>query len=340
MVSGKMCKGVCLSFCGLGVPFHKTPSQTTVSVCATTISRQERLRNARLGGARMHPQKRKLTQAQLSFGPRAAQPDSESKPRTPPALKTRAPERGLSNLWQSVTGSKDGKAALLVFEKGLDAFLKRSCEAAADEKSPRTVRVSVAGFDLDDTLIRRRNGGKSYERQNPSDWVFIADNVKSKLVEQERSGSLVVVFTNQMQIRGAHDGKRASVFKAMVADVVSELGLGALVLLAATQKDSFRKGEGTGMWTYLESLMARRTAELGLVSISFKADVRSSSFVGDAAGRPRDHSDADASFAKACGLSFHTETDYFQLTDKNVAHDTRAAASSSGVARQQDIRAE
>ena len=34
-------------------------------------------------------------------------------------------------------------------------------------------------------------------------------------------------------------------------------------------------------------------------------------FCGDAAGREKDHSDADSGFARACGLAFFTETEFF-----------------------------
>ena len=36
-------------------------------------------------------------------------------------------------------------------------------------------------------------------------------------------------------------------------------------------------------------------------------------FVGDAAGRKKDHSDADKKFAENCGLTFHTEEEFFSV---------------------------
>ena len=35
-------------------------------------------------------------------------------------------------------------------------------------------------------------------------------------------------------------------------------------------------------------------------------------FVGDAAGRPRDHSDCDKMFAKNLGVTFHLDNEFFK----------------------------
>ena len=42
-------------------------------------------------------------------------------------------------------------------------------------------------------------------------------------------------------------------------------------------------------------------------------DVDARFFVGDAAGRPNDHGDSDREFARAVGVAFHTETEFFRV---------------------------
>ncbi len=41
-------------------------------------------------------------------------------------------------------------------------------------------------------------------------------------------------------------------------------------------------------------------------------DLKQSFFVGDAAGRPKDHSAVDQKFAAAAGIPFFTETEFFR----------------------------
>ena len=67
----------------------------------------------------------------------------------------------------------------------------------------------------------------------------------------------------------------------------------------AKEKDAFRKPE-TGMWE-----------ELGRRNGGIKPQQEKSFFVGDAAGRKKDHSDTDKEFAKAAGLKFFTEDEFF-----------------------------
>ena len=49
---------------------------------------------------------------------------------------------------------------------------------------------------------------------------------------------------------------------------------------------------------------------------SVRPDLASSFYVGDAAGRPGDHSDTDREFARAVGVRFHTETEFFKEIHK------------------------
>lgn len=71
-------------------------------------------------------------------------------------------------------------------------------------------------------------------------------------------------------------------------------------MLCATAKDGYRK-PGTGAWRYA----AQTNGGVGL-------DLARCFFVGDAAGRPGDHSDSDLGFARAVGVEFHNEVDFFR----------------------------
>ena len=51
-------------------------------------------------------------------------------------------------------------------------------------------------------------------------------------------------------------------------------------------------------------------------------------YVGDAAGRPRDHGDDDAKFARVNGLGFHTQTEFFERLHVDVV-ERRGGASES-----------
>ena len=73
-----------------------------------------------------------------------------------------------------------------------------------------------------------------------------------------------------------------------------------MLALCATSKDAYRK-PGTAAWDFF-------TAKCnGGVPVDYGA----SFFVGDAAGRPGDHSDSDKAFAAAAGLIFHDEKSFF-----------------------------
>ena len=78
-----------------------------------------------------------------------------------------------------------------------------------------------------------------------------------------------------------------------------------MLVLCATAKDGYRK-PSTGAWRHLGEE----------ASDSVRPDLASSFYVGDAAGRPGDHSDTDREFARAVGVRFHTETEFFKEIHK------------------------
>ena len=71
-------------------------------------------------------------------------------------------------------------------------------------------------------------------------------------------------------------------------------------ILVATTKDAYRK-PNTAMW------------DLFCESCNGDAEVNKKKcfFVGDAAGRKKDHGASDKEFAANCGLKFYTEDEFF-----------------------------
>uniref|UniRef100_A0A7S2SLG2 Uncharacterized protein n=1 Tax=Mucochytrium quahogii TaxID=96639 RepID=A0A7S2SLG2_9STRA len=190
--------------------------------------------------------------------------------------------------WSSIRQGSD-RANLLVFSN--------RCPGRIVEKP-----CKIAAFDLDDTLIKTKSGRKSYMRVDGGDWVMANRNVKQRLKSLQEEGFELVLFSNQNTIKGAHSGVAATKLKRVVEGVVDELDL-ELSFLAATQKDAMRKGISIGMWDYyLNTLLGCEDAEI---------DYEESFFVGNAAGRERDHGMEDKEFARQVGLDFLTETSYF-----------------------------
>ena len=145
----------------------------------------------------------------------------------------------------------------------------------------------------------------------------------------------IVIFTNQGNIRSALEGKRATAFKAYVDAFLKEVSVPVL-LLASTQRDSFRKPL-KGMWEHLEKAKSldfywksienrwRFTVFISFPmmflvkwaigghrcsSVFFKSNLQGNGFVdksasfyvGDASGAPNEHSADDSEFAKAVGV--------------------------------------
>eukprot|EP00186_Timspurckia_oligopyrenoides_P004828 CAMPEP_0182444618 /NCGR_PEP_ID=MMETSP1172-20130603/3023_1 /TAXON_ID=708627 /ORGANISM="Timspurckia oligopyrenoides, Strain CCMP3278" /LENGTH=278 /DNA_ID=CAMNT_0024640227 /DNA_START=65 /DNA_END=901 /DNA_ORIENTATION=- len=176
------------------------------------------------------------------------------------------------------------------------------------ERESGVLSVPVAGFDLDDTLITTKSGRKSFQRSSADDWRWNLEQVPDILRHLHAKGFLITIFTNQNQIQSAHHGKNAEMFKKVVEKVLTELALEGTVVVAATQKDGYRKGIGGDMWSWYSSqLQVKYSSQPNPVVL----DSKNSFFVGDACGRPGDHSNADSAFADAAKVRFFSEIEFF-----------------------------
>jgi len=156
--------------------------------------------------------------------------------------------------------------------------------------------TKIAGFDYDGCLAKT-----SLFKKGPDAWSVLYPNCKSYLTSLHTQGYKLVIFTNQSEIGKAKATKQKAVSEKIsrLGGFVAEIGL-PFQVLAATDKDAFRK-PGVGMWEFLCQHFNEGVTP----------DKATSFFVGDAAGRKKDHGDGDMLFAKAVGIKFYTETDFF-----------------------------
>ncbi|KAL8147852.1 hypothetical protein AgCh_005249 [Apium graveolens] len=159
----------------------------------------------------------------------------------------------------------------------------------------------IAAFDFDQCLAKT-----SLQRVGPDAWSLMYSSIPEKLQSLYNDGYKLVIFTNESNIdrwknkrQIAVDSKigRLNNFMKKVGVFIA-CGIGKSGNKAV---DPFRKPEA-GMWRIMEQHF----------NSGIPVDMDQSFYVGDAAGRPDDHSDADIKFAEAIGLKFYVPEDYFQ----------------------------
>lgn len=100
----------------------------------------------------------------------------------------------------------------------------------------------------------------------------------------------MIIISNQKKValqstlkNGKSDSKSLSIFKEKVSNIMRQLDI-PLSVFAATQYDEFRKPR-PGMW--------KEILDEYDLDVDGRLDLPGSLFVGDAAGRPGDHSCSD-----------------------------------------------
>eukprot|EP00897_Mesotaenium_endlicherianum_P004135 jgi/Mesen1/374/ME000010S_10833 len=169
----------------------------------------------------------------------------------------------------------------------------------------------VAAFDFDGCLVNT-----SVRRPGAHAWRLMYACVPAKLREFHSQGFKLVIFTNESNIDRFINTRQKAV----------DSKIGRLVFIACGKSgtgDTCRK-PGAGMWQLLkshfndgvpidmETWQCRVTKGLTLGSKRFA--LCSSFYVGDAAGREKDHSDADIGFARAVGLRFLVPEEVFEVS--------------------------
>ncbi|CAN6893245.1 unnamed protein product [Brassica oleracea] len=161
----------------------------------------------------------------------------------------------------------------------------------------------IAAFDFDGCLANT-----SVKKVGADAWSLMYPSIPEKLQSLYSQGYKLVIFTNESNIdrwknkrQAAVDSKigRLNSFITRV-EVPIQVFIACGVASSGGKDDLYRKPK-PGMWQLMKKHF----------NSGIEIDMDKSFYVGDAAGRKGDHSDADTKFAQANGLKFFTPEEYF-----------------------------
>ncbi|XP_050368001.1 polynucleotide 3'-phosphatase ZDP [Argentina anserina] len=158
----------------------------------------------------------------------------------------------------------------------------------------------IAAFDFDGCLANT-----DVRRVGADAWSFMYPSIPDKLRSLYEDGYKLVIFTNETNIERWKNKRQAAVDSKIgrLNNFIKEVKVPIQVFIAcgpSQGEDPFRKPK-PGMWHILKQHL----------NSGISIDMDQSFYVGDAAGRRNDHSDADLKFAEANGLKFYVPEDYF-----------------------------
>uniref|UniRef100_A0A0D9V5D8 PARP-type domain-containing protein n=1 Tax=Leersia perrieri TaxID=77586 RepID=A0A0D9V5D8_9ORYZ len=160
--------------------------------------------------------------------------------------------------------------------------------------------TKIAAFDFDGCLAKT-----SVRIVGADKWSLQYESIPEKLQILYNDGYKLVIFTNESNIE-RWKNKRQQAVDSKIGRLDKFIDRVKVFIACGLGKgknipdDPFRK-PNTGMWWLMTEHFNSGLA----------VDMDKSFYVGDAAGRETDHSDADKEFAKAIGLKFHVPEDYF-----------------------------
>lgn len=226
--------------------------------------------------------------------------NAETDERSPKKSKLSEPDEGAQQVVFSASDVKDKykDATLLPKWKAFQTiiFLERDDGLHDSGK--------IAAFDFDGCLVNT-----SVKRVGADAWSLMYPSIPEKLQNLYNTGYKLVVFTNESNIerwknkrQQAVDSKigRLNNFIMLVKVPIQVFIACGLGKTGGENEDPFRKPK-PGMWRIMEQQFNSGVA----------VDMDQSFYVGDAAGRANDHSDADVKFAQAVGLKFYVPEEYF-----------------------------
>lgn len=164
----------------------------------------------------------------------------------------------------------------------------------------------IAAFDFDGCLVNT-----SVKRVGPDAWSLLHPSIPEKLRKLYDEGYKLVIFTNESNIERWKNKRQVAVDSKLgrLNGFIKLVNVPIQVFIACgvgkpsgQAEDPYRKPK-TGMW----NVMAK------YFNSGIAVDKDKSFYVGDAAGRINDHSDADIKFAQAIGLKFYLPEEYFQV---------------------------
>ena len=142
-------------------------------------------------------------------------------------------------------------------------------------------------------VVTKSGNVKGYD---PDDWTWWHETVPVRLRRTLEEGFELVVITNQGRLTTT-DGAQApeaQAFQAKIHAIFETLNL-PVAIYAACANDNWRKPRIRAWEHFTDSLGLNR-----------QVDKAASYIVGDAAGRPSDHSDDDRHFAMNLEIGFYT----------------------------------
>ncbi|CAN4102962.1 unnamed protein product [Withania somnifera] len=160
----------------------------------------------------------------------------------------------------------------------------------------------IAAFDFDGCLANT-----SVKRVGADAWSLMYPSIPEKLQRLYSDGYKLVIFTNESNIERWKKSRQAAVNSKIgrLEQFIQKAGVPIQIFIACglskiKPEDPFRKPK-TGMWNIMKQQF----------NSGVPIDMDESFYVGDAAGRQGDHSDADIRFAQAIGLKFYVPEEFF-----------------------------
>ena len=197
-----------------------------------------------------------------------------------------------------------------------------SLRSSTSTNSKTSSSTKIGMFDMDHTLIRPKNG-RTFPK-TPLDWEFVYPDIPERLEKLEKDGYRIVIVTNQAQVSSA---KKPDAKKRVLAAMKTRLQSVMDALVAKNVHPEIYASTAKDIWRKPNTLMFEKYIFPEITRVA-----PSAFYVGDAAGRPKDHTDTDRSFAYNLYLlfklyhsdpqspKFYTETEFF-----NAAHNSKDA---------------
>ncbi|KAI8552441.1 hypothetical protein RHMOL_Rhmol06G0267000 [Rhododendron molle] len=162
----------------------------------------------------------------------------------------------------------------------------------------------IAAFDFDGCLVNT-----NVKKVGPDAWSLMYPSIPEKLQSLYNEGYKLVIFTNESNIDRWKNKRQVAVDSKIgrLTNFIKHVNVPMQVFIACgigksggQTEDPFRKPK-PGMWHLMDWHF----------NSGISIDMDQSFYVGDAAGRENDHSDADIKFAEAVGLKFYVPEEYF-----------------------------
>lgn len=168
--------------------------------------------------------------------------------------------------------------------------------------------ISVLAFDLDQTIVTTKSGLKFTKNFGDFRVTKHLEPAVKQFIENNKNQVIAVIFTNQAGVISDLRAKSFNIFRGKAEGALNAMPVPALLYGAARHKTL---GKDTKYRKPLPGMFDLLTARLN----EFEICKEHSLYVGDAAGRPGDHSADDLNFAKNAGVPFNTPEEFFNVDD-------------------------